>query len=131
MSEHANATFEVDRWDEQPYNEVDGAAKLTRARVSKTFRGDLEGTGTVEYLMMYRDGGSASFVGLERVVGRLAGRSGSFVLQHTGIFENGTANVVCHVVPGSGRGNLRNLRGECSFAARTRSVPFTLHYDIE
>lgn len=47
--------------------------------------------------MVYREDGSASFVGLKRVVGRVGGRSGSFVLQHSGTFEGGIAKatLVC------------------------------------
>ena len=41
--------------------------------------------------MMYRSDGSATFIGFERIVGSLAGRAGSFVLQRTGVFENGMA----------------------------------------
>jgi hypothetical protein len=37
--------------------------------VTKSFSGDIEGEGTLEYLMAYREDGSASFVGLERVEG--------------------------------------------------------------
>src|SRR5207253_8147354 len=65
--------------------------KLTRATVTKTFSGDIAGEGHVEYLMMYRSDGSATFVGLKRVVGRVAGKAGSFVLQRTGVFESGAA----------------------------------------
>ncbi|MGH7451983.1 MAG: DUF3224 domain-containing protein [bacterium] len=72
-------------------NEIEGLPKLTRASVTKSFKGDIEGEGTLEYLMMYRADGSASFVGLERIVGRLSGRSGSFVFQHSGVFEGGVA----------------------------------------
>ena len=49
--------------------------------------------------MMYRSDGSATFVGLERVVGHVAGKAGSFVLQRTGLFENGVAKESYLVVP--------------------------------
>ncbi len=132
MSKHATATFQVKSWDEKPYNEIDEGPKLTRASVTKSFRGDIEGEGTLEYLMIYRDDGSASFVGLERVVGRVGDRSGSFVLQHSGTFEGGTAKATWFVVPGSGTGDLRGLRGEGGFAsAHAEDIPITLEYDFE
>ncbi len=117
MKTRANATFKIKTWDEKPYDEIDGAPKLTRAKVTKTYHGDIEGESTLEYLMMYRQDGTASFVGLERVVGSLGGRSGSFVLQHKGTFEGGKAKVEYFVVSGSGTGELSGLRGEGSFAA--------------
>ena len=58
----------------------------------------IEGEGQVEYLMMYRSDGSATFVGLEQVVGRIGGKTGSFVLQRTGVFEGGLAQFRALVV---------------------------------
>ena len=94
MKNVANSRFAIKNWDENPYSEGQGLPKMTRAAVTKTFTGDIEGEGHVEYLMMYGSDGSATFVGLERVVGQLAGKAGSFVLQRTGVFENGVAKEV-------------------------------------
>jgi len=136
MSTHATGTHDMKTWDEKtwdgkPANEVSGA-KLTRASVTNSFHGDIEGEGTLEYLMPYRDDGSASYVGLERVVGRIGDRRGSFVLQHSGTYESGTATTAWSVVPGSGTGDLRGLCGEGGFVARhgDQQVPFTLDYDL-
>ena len=87
MSTHAQAEFEVQSWDENPYEELDGEAKLTRASVGQGFTGDLEGDGSVEWLMCYREDKTADFVGLQRFVGRLGGRSGSFVMHTQGSFD--------------------------------------------
>jgi Protein of unknown function (DUF3224) len=132
MKRHATAMFAIKSWEEKPYNEGAGLPKLTRASVTKTFRGDLEGDGQVEYLMLYRSDGTASFVGLERVVGRLAGRSGSFVLQRTGVFDGSLAKEAYAVVPGSGTGELSGLRAEGSSAAgHAKENPMTLDYDLD
>ena len=112
MATHATARFEIKAWDEQPYYEMEGMPKLTRAGVTQSYRGDIEGEGRVEYLMVDAEGGSASFVGTERVVGRLGDRSGSFVFQGSGTFEAGAARCSWRVVPGSGTGDLRGLRGQ-------------------
>ena len=105
--------------------------KLTRAAVTKTFTGDIEGEGQVEYLMMYRSDGSATFVGLERVVGRIAGKAGSFVLQRVGVFEDGLAKESYSVVPGSGTGELLGLRGEgTSSVGHGSEHPMTLNYEL-
>jgi hypothetical protein len=132
MGQRANATFQVKSWDEQPYHELDDGPRLTRASVTKSFSGDIAGDGTLEYLMMHSIDGSASFIGLERVVGRIGDRSGSFVLQHSGSFEGGTAKATWFVVPGSGTGDLQGLRGEGGFAsAHAEHYPITLEYDFE
>ena len=104
MQQTANARFTLTNWDEKPYSEGPDQPKLTRAKVTKTYTGDIEGEGQVEYLMMYRADGSATFVGLERVVGTLGGKSGSFVLQRTGVFEGGLAKESYTVIAGSGTG---------------------------
>src|SRR6266536_4832862 len=117
MTTPATGTFTVKSWDEQPYAEADGGSKLTRASVTNTFQGDVEGESALEYLMIYLDGGSGSFIGLEQIAGRVGGRSGSFVLQHSGTFAGQTVNGTWSVVPGSGSGDLTGLRGEGGFVA--------------
>lgn len=127
----ANSRFTISSWDEKPYSEGQDQPKLTRAAVTKTFTGDIAGEGQVEYLMMYRSDGSATFVGLERIVGNIAGRAGSFVLQRAGVFENGAAKESYSVVPGSGTGDLRGLRGEgTSAVGHGAEHPLELHYEL-
>ena len=131
MKKSANARFAIQSWDEKPYSEGPDLLKLTRATVTKTFTGDIEGEGHVEYLMMYRSDGSATFVGLERVVGRIGGRAGSFVLQRTGVFESGQARESYSVIAGSGTGELRGLGGEgTSTVGHGNEHPFHLNYEL-
>jgi hypothetical protein len=131
MKSVANALFAIKNWDEKPYSEGQDLPKLTRAAVTRAFSGDIAGEGHVEYLMMYRSDGSATFVGLERIVGDLAGRAGSFVLQRTGIFENGVAKESYFVIPGSGTGELHNLRGEgTSAVGHGAEHPLVLTYEL-
>jgi hypothetical protein len=131
MKKTANARFVIKSWDEKPYSEGPDLPRLTRASVTKTFTGDIEGQGQVEYLMMYRPDGSATFVGLERIVGRIGGKPGTFVLQRVGVFEGGQAKESYSVVPGSATGELRGLRGEGNSAVGHGSEhPFTLNYDL-
>lgn len=131
MKQSANARFAIKSWDEKPYSEAEGQPKLTRAGVKKTYTGEIEGEGYVEYLMMYRGDGSATFVGLERVVGRIGDKAGSFVLQRTGIFESGRAKESYSVVPGSATGALLGLAGDgTSDVGHGMEHPFTLNYSI-
>ena len=74
----------------------------------------------------------ARLVGLERIVGQLAGKTGSFVLQRTGVFEDGLARESCSVIPGSGTGELHRLRGEgTSAVGHGAEHPLTLNYELE
>ena len=132
MKKTASARFSIKSWDEKPYSEGQDLPKMTRASVDKTFTGDLDGDGHVEYVMMYRGDGTAAFVGLERITGRIAGRNGSFVLQRTGVFEDGQAKESYSVVTGSGTGELRSLRGEgTSSVGHAADYPFALNYELD
>lgn len=131
MKQTANARFAIKNWDEKAYSEGRDLPKLTRASVTKTFTGDIEGEGQVEYLMLYRSDGSATFLGLERIVGRIGAKSGTFVLQRTGVFEGGQAKESYSVVPGSATGQLLGLRGEGrSAVGHGTEHPFTLDYEL-
>jgi hypothetical protein len=97
--------------------------------VKKSFQGDIVGESSVAYLMSYGEDGSARIVGMERIIGRIGERSGSFVLQHDGTFEGGTVTMTLVVVPGSGTGDLRGLRGDGGFVVgHTSPFPITLDY---
>ncbi|HJU72540.1 MAG TPA: DUF3224 domain-containing protein [Gemmatimonadaceae bacterium] len=131
MTQTANARFTIKSWDEKPYSEGPDLPKLTRASVAKVFTGDIEGEGQVEYLMMYRSDGSAAFVGLERIVGRIGEKEGTFVLQRTGVFEHGQAKETYSVVHDSATGQLRGLRGDGGSAlGHGTEYSFTLHYEL-
>ena len=131
MRKTAKARFEIKSWDEKPYSEGADQPKLTRASVAKTFTGDIEGEGHVEYIMMYRSDGTASFVGIERIVGRIGNKNGSFVLQRVGAFEDGQAKESYTVIPGSGTGDLLGLEGEGrTSVGHGMAHPFELSYEL-
>lgn len=132
MPKTASARFAIKSWDEKPFSEGDGLPKMTRASVDKTFTGDIDGDGHVEYVMMYRSDGTAVFVGLERFTGRVDGKNGSFVLQRSGVFEDGQAKESFSVVTGSGTGELQGLRGEgTSSVGHAADHPFALKYQLD
>ena len=129
MKQTANARFAIKSWDEKPVAEREDLPKLTRASVAKTYSGDIEGEAQVEYVMMYRMDGSATFVGIERVIGTVAGKAGSFVLQRTGVFEGGLAKESYSVIPGSATGDLKGLQGDgTSAVGHGMEHPFSLSY---
>ena len=112
-----NATFKVIGWDEEPYDEPEDVPKLTRVHVKRSFAGDLSGTGNLMLVMTYLDSGIVSFTGFEKVVGSLGGRTGSFVLRHTGVHDGQGATAEHDVVSGSGTGELAGLAGTGGYSA--------------
>jgi Protein of unknown function (DUF3224) len=138
MTDHQNRTHATGRIEVRTYEPTtydagtDGAPALTEIQVSETFSGDITGDGTVRFLQVARADGSASFVGLERVTGAIGERSGSFVLQDAGTLEGTTVSGDWFVVPGSGTGELRGLRGEGGFTAELgQNAEITLDYWFE
>jgi hypothetical protein len=132
MPTTANARFTLKAWDEKPFSAGPDLPKLTRASVTKIYAGDIEGEGQVEYLMMYRSDGTAVVVGLERITGRIGGRTGTFVLQRTGVFEDGQAKESYAVVSGSATGELSGLRGGGrSSIGHASEFPFALDYELD
>lgn len=126
MGQHAAGTFEIDNWDETPYDERDGV-KLARTRVTKTFRGEVEGTSTAELLMTYVADEGVAYVGLERITGSVHGQAGSFVLHHTA----GSSGASWTVVPGTGTGKLAGLAGEATITVGSDGGhSFALDYDL-
>ena len=132
MKGKVTARFAIGSWDEHPYGEGAGLPTLKRATVAKSYTGDIEGEGQVEYLMMYRADGSAAFVGLERIMGRVGGKAGSFVLQRTGTYQGDIASESYAVIAGSGTGELQGLRGDgTSSVGHGSEHPFVLNYELD
>ena len=131
---NGTGSFRVASWEENPCDEDWGGAKVTRAKVTQTASGCIEGEARLEYVMTYCSNGSASYVVTLRVAGKLDGRSGGFVAEGKGSYADGTATCEFSVVPGAGSGELAGLRGTGSFTAKHAeypNVPFTLDYHFE
>lgn len=112
----ANGNAEMKSWDERTwdgkrYDEVSGP-KQTTGSMTVAYTGDLAGTGEFRFLMDYPDAGSCRAVGYEVVTGVLGGRTGSFVLEHSGGFRDGVSRGTFTVVSASG--GLAGLTGSGS-----------------
>ena len=113
MSQRAVGPFDVKVTPQKPDTQIARAANLGRLTIDKRFHGDLEGISKGEMLAAQTDvPGSAGYVALERVTGKLSGRSGSFVLQHSATMQRGKPVSSITVVPDSGTGELRGLSGK-------------------
>ena len=110
MTTRASGTFEV-RLSPQVDGEAGGAC-VGRMLIDKRFAGDLEATSKGQMLAVRTPAeGSAGYVAMELVTGKLGGREGTFVLQHTGTMTRGAQQLSITVVPDSGTGELEGLAG--------------------
>ncbi len=115
LTAHAAGTFEVKVAPppgEKAPDPNSGDSSLGRMTIDKQFHGDLEGTSKGQMLTAGTAvKGSAGYVAIERVSGTLQGRSGTFVLQHSGTMTRGAFQLTITVVPDSGTGQLAGLTG--------------------
>lgn len=117
VTTHASGTFEV-KLTPQPADAYADGGSLGRLTIDKQFHGDLEATSQGQMLSaMTPVQGSAGYVAIERVSGTLAGRRGTFVLQHTGTMTRGAPQLAVSVVPDSGTGELAGLSGTMTIDA--------------
>ena len=114
-TQHATGTFEV-KIAPQPADETAGSPAIARMLLDKHFHGDLEATskGTMLAAGSGAKGTSGGYVALEIVTGTLKGRTGTFLLQHTGTMTRGTPTLSVTVVPDSATGQLTGLTGTMS-----------------
>lgn len=97
--------------DSRPVNDADGLA-ISEVHIVEEFTGDIVGTGTASFLMVTSPDGGAHFTGMERFVGKLGDRSGSFILRNSGTLKNGVLDSSWLVIPASGTGQLSGFCGE-------------------
>ena len=85
---------------------------LAAMTIDKQFHGDLEAASKGQMLSAAgTEKGSAGYVAIEKVTGTLAGRKGSFILQHNATMDRGKPQLNIIVVPDSGTGELAGLVG--------------------
>lgn len=110
--------------------ELDGT--VDRFELSKTFHGDLTGTGTGVMLSAGDpQAGAAGYVAIEIVCGRLGGSDGGFALQQFGTMAGGAQTLHYEVVPGSGSGELTGITGTLRLEiADDGTHHYQLDYDL-
>jgi hypothetical protein len=130
-SAHAIAKIVVQDSQASPFDQSSGPA-LVEVTLKESFTGDIDGSSAVRALQVRQDDGTATMVSIQRVVGTLGGRQGTFVLQGSEVIEGGRIKATWFVVPGSGTGDLTGLRGEGGFAgAFGKGSEGTLDYWFE
>jgi hypothetical protein len=122
--------FEVKLVPRAPDEKDEGAA-IGRMSLDKRFHGDLQAVSKGEMLSAGTVvTGSAGYVAMERVSGTLHGRSGTFVLQHSGTMTRGAPQLVITVVPDSGTGQLVGIAGRMDIVIADGKHSYDFEYDV-
>jgi hypothetical protein len=130
MTPHASGTFEVKLSPQGPGDKAEGSS-LGAMIIDKQFHGDLEATAKGQMLMAGTDvKNSAGYVAIERITGTLHGRTGSFVLQHSGVMTRGVPQQSINVVPDSGSGQLAGLAGSMTVVIEGGKHSYTFEYTL-
>ena len=130
MKKLAKGGFEIKDWNEKPAGAPPGP-KVTRATVTQKFTGDIKGTGTTEYLMVYRPDKTAHYSGVQVIKGSVGGKKGSIALRIRGAYDGKTAVTTWEVVPDAGKGALKSLTGKGKYSAPMGSKgTYTLTYEV-
>jgi len=104
---------------------------LGRLTLDKTFMGDLEATSQGTMLSaMTSVPNSAGYVAIERVVGALNGKKGSFVLQHSGTANKGENSLIVTIVPDSGTEELAGIKGKLDIIIKDGKHFYELDYEL-
>lgn len=125
---HAIGTFNVKL---NPQTDSQADPQLARLTIEKQFQGDLQATSLGQMLSGSTDvKGSAGYVAIEKVTGKLSGKSGSFILQHSGTMTRGVPQLTVTVVPDSGTGELTGLAGSMQITIADGKHSYQFDYTL-
>ena len=130
MTKRASGTFAV-KIVPQAADESVGDPTVGRLALDKQFSGDLEANSRGQMLAVRTEiQDSAGYVAMERVIGTLHGRSGTFALQHSGTMTRGAPHLSVTVVPDSGTGELTGIAGTMTITIEGGKHSYDLDYTI-
>lgn len=128
VANRGTGSFEVKVAPLAPYNQEEKT--LGRFSIDKVFHGDLDATSKGEMLSAGNPNTSGGYVAIEKVTGKLHGRSGSFVLQHSATMEDGKPKLNVFVVPGSGTGELSGISGTMDIVIEAGGHSYVFTYTL-
>ncbi len=131
----AMSQFISGRFDVNLQSETLAHPELTevfgRRSLRKQFHGELAASSLGE-MLSYRgqQAGSAAYVAIEQVQGKLQGKSGSFALAHYGRMQAGQSELILQVVPDSGTHELSGLKGEMKIIIKDKQHFYEFNYQL-
>jgi len=125
---HATGTFDVKMTPQT--DDKGGDPAVSRMTIDKQFHGDLEGTSKGQMLTAGDPKSSAVYVAIEKFNGTLKGRSGTFILHHTGLMTRGVPQLTIEVAPDSGTGQLAGLAGTLTIKIADGKHSYDFEYTL-
>lgn len=132
MTLTASAVFHITDGYEESFSKNENGQKLTTGKFFIFYEGEISGESVLMELKNYQNDKKATIYGLERFSGAIAGKKGSFVIEHTGSLENGLITSVRKIVAGSATNELTGLRGEAVFnSGEAKEFHLNLNYAFQ
>ena len=125
--------FQVGGWEPDPAPlELGDSGPVVFGRVTmrKTFSGALTGSSVLTMTSAAVGEAPVGYSALELVTGTLDGRTGTFVLQHSGVVDEGAPSPSGVVLPGTGTGELAGLRGRLTIEHDESGAVLHLDYEL-
>ena len=111
--------------------QTDEGFDVGRMTLDKTYHGELNATAKGQMLSHVTDvKGSAGYVAIEHVNGMLNGKTGAFVLQHSGEMSSGNQTLSITIIPDSGTGELIGISGGMEIDIIDGQHFYILHYEF-
>ena len=123
---HAAGTFDVTL-----VPQVDADNPIGRMSIDKVFHGDIEGTSKGTMLAsMGSEPGSGAYVAIEKVMGTLHGKRGTFALHHVGVMNRNAQSLTVLVIPDSGTEELKGITGSLKIIIDGKKHSYEFDYTI-
>jgi hypothetical protein len=127
----ATGSFDIGIGGQDTYEERGGGASLAHAWGTQAFSGDIDGDGSIHWLISYAADKAAHLVGLQRIKGSIGGRSGSFVVEALADHDGTSSHGSWSILDGSGDGELEGISGSGSFdAPGGKQGTYDLDYEL-
>lgn len=123
---HAAGTFDV-----KLVSQADSENPVARMSIDKVFHGDIEGTSRGTMLAsMGSEPGSGAYVAIEKVMGTLHGKHGTFALHHVGVMNHNAQTLTVLVIPDSGTEELKGITGSLKIIIDGNKHSYEFEYTL-
>ena len=130
MSKHSvHGPFDVKTLPQPAEADTEFSA-VARLLLDKQFHGALDGPSKGQMLAIGGEGGWGVYVAMEKVVGTLDGKAGSFVLYHRGSMDKNGQTLEVLVAPGSGTGALAGISGNMGIKNDSGVHSYSFDYEL-
>ncbi|MBT8398172.1 MAG: DUF3224 domain-containing protein [Gemmatimonadetes bacterium] len=122
----ASGTFEVELTPQE-----DLASPAGRLLITKTYLGDMSGSGIGQMISKRTDNGAAVYFAIEEFSGSVDGRSGGFTLVHKGYMSSESQSLEVTVLEGSGTGGLKDISGSMVIVQDANGHRYEFSFELQ